>query len=402
LQKTSRRGWQSPNQEPPVSPKSDHYAYQQHVIQSPPTNLSSFSSSSSPKSISSKSNSYTLDPRLTGNSQYSKSVDSTQVLTTMYSITEKSDYRKSNISSTSSSGVATLSTSSYGNNNNNNNGYDPNSMLNYSTPTSSSNELLDESHGNNRRLSANKPVYESIKLTSSSSSASSVHAMAKQFEPTHRQKVKPAFESHYGKIQQPIAHQNNVHDRGGPVKSYDQCNGNSTKEFAVSQQHNASHQQQSFSSKPIVGNDKNCNNLNNNNNLVSHAKTNGNHTVAHLQSMNAKNNNTSNNNNGNSKIASYVPSSNGGIRTISNRGYANTNKIQQSFATIGASYYHHNHHQMQQQMPPAHSLSSPESAYSTGYSTGYSDTSPGEQLLSSLICINIDFFFSSFMMFSIL
>jgi hypothetical protein len=251
----------------------------------------------------------------------------------MFSVKDKSDYRKSNISSTSSSGVASMSTSSYSNhnnnnnhtmnNNNNNNGFDPSGMLNYSTPTSSSNELLDESHL--RRMSANKAAYESIRLTSSSSSTSSVHALQ-----THRPKSAP-FESHYGKIQQPVPH-----------KSYDLCNGNR------------------------LGSDSNSNSS------LPHVKTNG---VVHHQAMNARNNNTMSN--GGGKVA--PPVANGGIRTISNRGYANTNKIQQSFATLGATYYHHNHHQMQQQqMPAPHGLSSPESAYSTGYSTGYSDTSPGE------------------------
>ncbi|XP_058833760.1 uncharacterized protein DDB_G0283357 [Topomyia yanbarensis] len=194
----SRRGWQSPNQDqaPPLSPRSDdyhHYQLQQNIRGGStvpvygngtlssggacqPTSMSSFGSSSynangylspqqqhqsvqyctisSPKSIL-KHNYDTLEPS-SGN--YSKSVDNNYSCT-MYGLQEEG-YRKTG------AGSGIMATNNAGRN-----GSYGNVMvnsLNYSTATSSSNELLEDLH----HIEQNRiKKGQHIKISSSSSSS---------------------------------------------------------------------------------------------------------------------------------------------------------------------------------------------------------------------------------------
>lgn len=204
LQTTSRRGWQSPSQDnvPPLSPKSDdyhHYQLQQHCIRSPPPvaiygngtlppgagnqytlNPYSCSSSSnvngyvsyhqsqsgqqqcsisSPKSIL-RNGLSTFEPGYAASSSgnYSKSVDS-NYSDTMYGMKEES-FRKSGPPGGGGGGGVMTSNGSYGNVMVN--------SLNYSTATSSSNELLEDLH----HIEQNRMKRgQHIKISSSSSSS---------------------------------------------------------------------------------------------------------------------------------------------------------------------------------------------------------------------------------------
>nr|XP_029722371.1 hornerin-like [Aedes albopictus] len=201
---TSRRGWQSPSQDnvPPLSPKSDdyhHYQLQQHCIRSPPPvaiygngtlppgagnqytlNPYSCSSSSnvngyvsyhqsqsgqqqcsisSPKSIL-RNGLSTFEPGYAASSSgnYSKSVDS-NYSDTMYGMKEES-FRKSGPPGGGGGGGVMTSNGSYGNVMVN--------SLNYSTATSSSNELLEDLH----HIEQNRMKRgQHIKISSSSSSS---------------------------------------------------------------------------------------------------------------------------------------------------------------------------------------------------------------------------------------
>ncbi|XP_058065847.1 uncharacterized protein LOC131215475 [Anopheles bellator] len=167
---TSRRGWHSPNQDSiPISPKSDHYPMQHrlpnghtnggdaqywtntyatvngtdhpssHQQQQQPQHYSVLSS---PRSISRNASSYALESA-PANVYYSKSVDSFAAsdATMPYAMPEF-EYRTAESNGPSSLlSAGTVASVSSGNN-----GHHHIAHANYSTATSSSNELLEELH----------------------------------------------------------------------------------------------------------------------------------------------------------------------------------------------------------------------------------------------------------------
>uniref|UniRef100_A0A182J060 Uncharacterized protein n=1 Tax=Anopheles atroparvus TaxID=41427 RepID=A0A182J060_ANOAO len=202
---TSRRGWHSPNQDNvPISPKSDHFPIQHRVASNgqsngggaqywmntyaPAGNVAGQSSNhqhqqqqhalSSPKSISRNGSSYTLEPGPAVNVYYSKSVDSCADGGPMpYGMPEFDFHPASTGPSSVMTGASSISTT--GNKNHGHLG--PHSGIhfngtghgNYSTATSSSNELLEDLQSldanHHHRIKRLHPATARISSSSSSS-----------------------------------------------------------------------------------------------------------------------------------------------------------------------------------------------------------------------------------------
>uniref|UniRef100_A0A182Q9G2 Uncharacterized protein n=1 Tax=Anopheles farauti TaxID=69004 RepID=A0A182Q9G2_9DIPT len=196
---TSRRGWHSPNQDSvPISPKSDHYPVHNRIHngqaldggaqhwtnpygtvngQSVPASFrhqqphhqQEYSSRlSSPKSISRNGSSYTLEPGST-NVYYSKSVDSFAADGTLPYAMPEFDFHAGN--SGPSRGIMTGTGSvSTGHNGHHMSVSTIATRGNYSTVTSSSNELLEELHSlEGARIKRLHPATTRISSSSSSS-----------------------------------------------------------------------------------------------------------------------------------------------------------------------------------------------------------------------------------------
>lgn len=213
--------------------------------------------------------------------------------------------------------------------------------------------------------------YEPITLSSSSSSSLNSKASLTN---TSRSKNSKAIKSFTNTNED---HLDEIHFRNGKINQCDQFNGN-----AILQKRQINNTTTTnFSNKSI----KQTTNINNNTaNLTPVLYRKNNNSKTNIRSTAAAAATTTNSsgisNNGNNLLSGAIPATT--ARFTSHNNTTNTSSSMQSIQTA-------NHHQQQSQQQHLHShsqvpphlvntLSSPESAYSTGYSTD--GTSPGKHI----------------------